>query len=182
MVRRKGTRRHILKSEVELQILQGTDEQAIIALQHIRHDLGTIRRVIWPLRDTLTTLGRGDEPRFGPETQLYLRDTLDHVERALDIVEDHRDTAASLVDLFLGLASHRMNDVMKLLTVLGTIFLPLSFMTGLYGMNFDPSSSAWSMPELATPYGYPVLIGAMLLVAGALLAWFHRLGWLRTSR
>jgi magnesium transporter len=109
---------------------------------------------------------------------LYLRDVADHVTMAADIVETLRDMVSSLMDLYLSSVSNRMNEIMKVLTIIATIFIPLSFIAGLYGMNFDPSASPWNMPELGWYWGYPAALTVMGLVAVGLLAFFRRRGWL----
>ena len=130
------------------------------------------------MRETLNGLFRSEHELFNDETRLYLRDVADHVTMAADIVETLRDMVSSLMDLYLSSVSNRMNEIMKVLTIIATIFIPLSFIAGLYGMNFDPSASPWNMPELGWYWGYPAALTVMGLVAVGLLAFFRRRGWL----
>ncbi len=131
--------------------------------------MALLRRAVWPLREVLAGLQRDAVPHVADDTLPYLRDIYDHLVQAIDVLESLRDVLAALLDLYLSAVSTRQNEVMKVLTVVGTIFLPLTFLTGLYGMNFDV------MPELHTRNGYFVLLGVMALIAGGTLAYFrHR--------
>ncbi|MCA9592704.1 MAG: magnesium/cobalt transporter CorA [Myxococcales bacterium] len=147
-------------------------------LQHARHELLTLRRAVWPLREALSTLYRDDTPLVSDDTRVYLRDCYDHVIQVLDVLETHREIASGLMDIYLSSVSNRMNEVMKVLTVIATIFIPLTFVSSIYGMNFDPHRSRWNMPELEWDYGYPFALGLMLLMAAALLFYFRKKGWL----
>lgn len=148
------------------------------ALYEIKHDLRTIRRVFWPLRDEVNKLIRDHPAWFGAETRVFLRDCYDHTVQILDIVETYREIGADLTDLYQSSLSNRMNEVMKVLTIIATVFMPLSFVAGVYGMNFNPDASPWNMPELNWPGGYVFALGLMASVAAAMLYFFHRQGWL----
>jgi magnesium transporter len=115
---------------------------------------------------------------MGDETRTYLRDVADHAALALDIIETYREMVSSLNDLYLSSISNRMNEVMKVLTIIATIFIPLSFVVGLYGMNFDPQASPWNMPELKWYWGYPAVLLVMLLMVSGLLYYFRRRRWI----
>ena len=119
----------------------------------------------------MSALMRGDSKRVTAETRVYLRDVYDHVVQLLDLLENYRELGASLTELHLASASIRLNEVMKVLTLIATIFIPLTFMVGIYGMNFD------YMPELHWRFGYPIAMGGMLAIALAMLGWFRRRGW-----
>ncbi|GIK19376.1 MAG: magnesium and cobalt transport protein CorA [Leptolyngbya sp. PLA2] len=153
-------------------------EQTIVRLQQVKHDLLTIRRAIWPLRDALTQLYRGEHELIRPETRPFIRDAADHAFQIMDLVETQREIAASLVDLYLSTINVRMGEAMRLLTIIATIFIPLTFVVGIYGMNFDPEASPWNMPELRWRFGYPVVMLAMAAIAVAMIVWFARMGWL----
>ena len=112
-----------------------------------------------------------------PETKVFLRDCYDHAVQLMDMVETYREMAASLFDEYLSAVSHRMNETMKVLTIIATIFIPLSFIAGLYGMNFDPQASPFNMPELSWRYGYPAVLLLMAGGAGGMLYWFRRKKW-----
>lgn len=145
-------------------------------LHAIRRRLLGYRRAIWPMRDVLNALQREGDTLVTPFTQPYLRDAHDHVVELIDLVELYRDSAAGLADLSVSITSVRMNDVMKLLTLISTIFMPLTFIAGVYGMNFDPLVSGWNMPELRWAYGYPFALALMLAVGLAFYGLFRRLG------
>src|SRR5204862_2163768 len=138
-----------------------------------------LRRAIWPQREALNTLVRDDIPHISAETRLYLRDVYDHAVRIIDLVETYREVCSDLMDLYLSSVSNRMNEIMKVLTVISTIFLPLTFIAGVYGMNFDTTLSRWNMPELRWRYGYPFALGLMVLSVLFLLYYYARKGWLR---
>lgn len=147
-----------------------------------KRQLLDLRRAIWPQRELLLALAREDLDSIRPEIRPYFRDTYDHVVQVIDIVEVSREVCADLVDLYMSSMSQRMNEIMKVLTIISTIFIPLSFVAGVYGMNFDPKASRWNMPELNWPFGYPFALAIMFLVATGLLGLFWRWGWFRSER
>jgi magnesium transporter len=120
----------------------------------------------------LSQLARLESPLWDEATRPYVRDTYDHVVQVLDLVEALRDTASGLHDLRMTAISTRMNEIMKVLTIIGTIFIPLTFIAGIYGMNFE------HMPELGWPWAYPAVWGMMLVLAGGLLLYFRTRGWI----
>jgi magnesium transporter len=143
----------------------------------IKRDLLTLRKAFWPLRDAVNTLVRDPIPHLQEDTRLYLRDVHDHIIQVIDIVETYRELGSGLMDVYLSSVSNRMNEVMKLLTLTATIFIPLTFIAGVYGMNFDPEVSRFNMPELKWTYGYPFSIALMVFTAVSLLVYFRRRGW-----
>lgn len=147
-------------------------------IHEVRRELLGLRRVLWPAREMVGSLTRGQSPRISDETALHLRDCYDHTVQLLDVLETYREVATGLLDLYLSAVSYRLNEIMKVLTIIATIFIPLGFIAGVYGMNFDPSVSPFNMPELRWRFGYPFALGLMLAVAGAFVIWFRRLGWL----
>lgn len=165
-----------LLDTIELELFARPGPKTLQRIHRVRSQLRSLRRVIWPMRDALHVLLRDDTPIFGQDTALYLRDTLDHALRAAEIVESHRDAANGLMDLYLSAQSHHMNEVMQVLTVVATIFIPLTFITGLYGMNFDPDVSPLNMPETKWEYGYLMAIGFMVLTTAATIVVFRRRG------
>jgi magnesium transporter len=146
-------------------------------LHGIRRDLIQLRKLLWQHREALNTLVRSDSPLIAADTQIYLRDCLDHVVQLMDVVETDRETCISMQELYLAEISQRTNDVMRVLTLIATIFMPLSFLVGVYGMNFDSSVSPWNMPETKWYYGYPLSLLLMAAVAGTMLHYFWRRGW-----
>lgn len=166
---------------VEQIVLYRRPGDALALLYAIKEDLHECRRSIAPLRNVLGTLARGEEGFFLPETEIYLRDCHDHVVQLLESIESDKDTATGLMELYVSNVGNRMNEVMKVLTVIATIFIPLSFIAGVYGMNFDRTASRWNMPELGWAWGYPAALGLMLATAVGMLTFFWRRGWLTQS-
>ncbi len=164
--------------QLEERIFARPDETTVTALHQVRRELLDLRRSVWPQRDALNALMRDEVEPFAEETRLYLRDVYDHAVRVIDLVETYRESASSLMDVYLSSLSHRMNEVMKILTIIATIFIPLSFIAGVYGMNFDPEVSPWNMPELGWSFGYPLALAIMLAVACGLVWYFRRKRWL----
>ena len=152
---------------------------ALMAGVHaVKCDLLTVRRIAWPLRDALNALLRDPTPLIGDETRVYLRDVQDHTVQIVDLVETYRDIASGITEVYLANVGQRTNEIMKVLTIISTIFIPLTFIAGVYGMNFDYSASRFNMPELHSYLGYPLLWLVMLLIAGGMLVLFWRRGWL----
>lgn len=166
--------------DLEDTIVVKPDSETVSRIHKIKRDLLVVRRTIWPMRETVNALFRED--LIETETQLYLRDCYDHVIQVLDMVESYRDMASGLMDFYLSSVSNRMNEVMKVLTIIATIFIPLTFIAGIYGMNFDPSASPWNMPELGWRYGYPAFWGLMVLLGMVMVLFFRKLGWLGSPK
>jgi magnesium transporter len=152
--------------------------KAFAELHGVRRELLMLRRAVWPLRDAITELRSELTPMITDTTRLYLRDCHDHAVQLIDLLESYRDIAGDVRDYYLSTISNRMNQVMKTLTVISTIFLPLSFIASIYGMNFNTEVSRWNMPELNWRYGYPFALALMLIVAVAMLLNFKWRGWL----
>ncbi len=136
------------------------------------------RRAVWPLREALNALLHDETELISKETRVYLRDCYDHTIQLIDMIETYREIGNGLMDVYLSSVSNRMNEIMKVLTVIATIFIPLTFVTSLYGMNFDRTTSPYNMPELGWRYGYPAAWGVMLLMAIGLLLYFRHKGWM----
>ena len=130
-----------------------------------------LRKAIWPLREVLAALSRIESPLVRPETRVFLRDVQDHAVQVVETMETFRDLASGLVDLYMSTLNNRMNAVMKVLTVITTVFIPLTLIAGIYGMNFE------HMPELHWRWGYPLVLVAMLGIAGWMLSVFKKRGW-----
>ncbi len=163
---------------LEDEVIDRPNRRAIAEVHNAKHDLRTLRRAVWPLREAINALYRDASPQFDEETRIHLRDCYDHAVQIIDIVETYRELGSDLTDLYLSSLSTRMNDVMKVLTVISTLFMPLTFITGLYGMNFDPNQSRWNMPELTWAWGYPYALSLMAISSAAMLLFFRRRGWL----
>jgi magnesium transporter len=151
---------------------------AIAARIHeAKYDLRALRRIVWPLRDAMNELARDSSSIICDETRVYLRDLYDHTVQIIDIVETYREMGSDLTDLYLSSLSNRMNEIMRVLTVIATIFMPLSFIVGVYGMNFD-TDSPWNMPELHWKYGYEFVWFVIVAATVGMLYFFYRRGWL----
>ncbi|MEW6252582.1 MAG: magnesium/cobalt transporter CorA [Planctomycetota bacterium] len=171
-----GERLDALEENETVQPRAGVD--LIPGVHAVKRDLLTIRRIAWPLRDALNALLRDPTPLISDETRVYLRDVQDHTVQIIDLVETYRDIASGITEVYLATVSQRTNEIMKVLTIIATIFIPLTFIVGVYGMNFDPDTSPWNMPELRWYWGYPVIWLVMLAAAGGMLLYFWRRGWL----
>lgn len=162
---------------LEIEVLRSDSiESTLGKINDLKRDLLSLRRAIWPQRDAIASLLREESRFFSGPVKTYLRDTLDHCTQLADVVETYREMATSLFQTYLSVVGNRTNDVMKVLTIMASIFIPLTFIAGIYGMNFD------HMPELHWVFGYPVALGLMLAISVALLYWFRRKGWLGGSR
>jgi magnesium transporter len=150
-----------------------TPESGILVaqIQGLRRDLLTVRRAVWPTREALIAIQRDESKLVTPETRVFLRDCYDHAVEAIDIIETDRETASSVMEIYLATQNQRLNEVMKVLTVIATLFIPLTFIASIYGMNFE------DMPELKSRWGYPGVLGLMALVAGSLIYYFKRRHW-----
>ncbi len=145
------------------------------AVHAIKRRLLGLRRALWPLREVVSSLTREGQTHIKDSTRLYLRDTYDHVVELIDLVELYRETANGMAELSLSMVSARTNDVMRFLTIISTIFMPLTFIAGIYGMNFE-TRHALNMPELRWEYGYLAVMAVMLVIAIGFLVFFKRNG------
>jgi magnesium transporter len=153
-------------------------QRLVSVIHQTKRDLLDLRRAVWPQREMLNALMRHEGTFIEERTGIYLRDCYDHTVQLIDIIETYREICSGLVETYLSSLSNHMNEIMKVLTIVATVFIPLSFITGLYGMNFDRQASAWNMPELGWRFGYPFALALMAVVAGGLLWSFWRRGWL----
>lgn len=163
---------------LEEQLLERPKSSVIARIHRMRSEFFILRKSIWPHREMVNALLRESTPRITDETRIYLRDCYDHALQLIDLTDTSREIASDLRDFNLSQISMRQNDIMKVLTITATIFIPLNFIAALYGMNFDSSVSPWNMPELKFRYGYPMALGLMLAAALGLLAFFQYRGWL----
>jgi len=167
---------------LEGQILRSPDQESVGEVHAIRHDLHVLRRVLASSRAAIALLAHGETGPVTEETSVFFRDCQDHTSQLLDGVEACRDLSGGLLELHLSGVSHRMNEVMKVLTLIATIFIPLTFIAGVYGMNFDPTTAPWSMPELGWSFGYPFALALMAVTALGFIYFFRRRGWLGELR
>ncbi|NPV45656.1 MAG: magnesium/cobalt transporter CorA [Armatimonadetes bacterium] len=152
--------------------------EALVAIQHAKRELLGLRRAVWPLREILNVLMRDDNNTVTPPVRHYLRDCYDHVVMLIDTIETYREMASDLMDAYMSAVSNRLNSVMKILTVIATLFMPLTFIVGVYGMNFRTDVSRWNMPELTWRYGYPLCWAVMIVTVIGMLLYFRKLGWI----
>lgn len=146
-------------------------------IHDMKRELILMRKRIWPLREVISALSRSDSKLIHDYTDPYIRDLYEHVIQVIDTVETFRDMVSGLIDMYLSSVSNKMNEVMKVLTIIATIFIPLSFLAGVYGMNFDRSIGEWNMPELGFAYGYVGFWVIALAVGVGLFVFFKRKGW-----
>jgi magnesium transporter len=157
---------------LEDEITSHPSESPLKTLYKLKQELIFIRKSVWPLREVISSMEREETPLIHKETRKYIRDAYDHTIQVIDTTESYRDSMGSLLDIYLTSISNRTNDVVKVLTIISTIFMPLTFIAGVYGMNFD------FMPELRWKYSYFVVLGIMLLSALAMLMWFRKKKWI----
>jgi magnesium transporter len=157
--------------DLEDQIVVNPEPTSLSTIYNMKRDMLFLRKSVWPLREAISSLQRLDSPLISESTKIYLRDVYDHTIQVIENVETFRDMSASLLDTYLSSLSNRLNEVMKVLTVISTIFIPLTFIVGLYGMNFK------NMPELESPWGYPSVIALMIIVALVMLTYFKKRRW-----
>lgn len=158
--------------ELEDRVLMKRSRNVVQEIHRIRSEIVTLRRAVWPLRDIMNQIRKGDVSLISETTKVYFRDISDHVAQVIEADELLREMLSGILDYYQSSLSHDMNSVMKVLTIIATIFIPLTFIAGIYGMNFT-----W-MPELAWKWGYPLVLGIMAAVAVYMIIFFKKKGWL----
>jgi magnesium transporter len=158
--------------EIEDLVLREPTPHTQARINAIRRELVFLRRSVWPVRELFAQIERSESKLLSPETHPFFRDAYDHTIQVIDIVESLREVLSGLMDLYASSLSNRMNEIMKFLTMIGTIFIPLTFVVGIYGMNFA------YMPELGHRYGYPIALAGMLGIAGVMIVYFRLRKWL----
>lgn len=162
--------------DLEKELVANPNAATLKKIYRLKRDTIVMRRAVWPLREVLSKLTRTESPLIAQQTFVYLRDVYDHVTIIMDSIETYRDILSGILDIYLSSVSNRLNEVMKVLTIIATIFIPLTFIAGVYGMNFK------NMPELSWPWGYYTVLGIMAAVAGCMLLFFRRKGWIGRHR
>jgi magnesium transporter len=157
---------------LEEQMLEKTASWMLEDIHHLKREMIFLRKQVWPLREVLNSLIKDPSELIGETTRVFLRDVYDHSIQVIDTIESFRDVLSGLSDLYLSTVSNRMNEVMKVLTVIATIFIPLTFIAGIYGMNFE------FMPELKWHWAYPVLWLVLIFIAYAMISLFRKKKWL----
>ncbi len=168
--------------QIELRMESPDPADVVSELHYIRRNLLTLRRSIWQLRDSIGGMLRLGPQLIQPETQVHLRDSLDHTIQILELAETYREVCSDLRELHFAQVGQQTNEVMRVLTIIATIFMPLSFIAGVYGMNFNTQISRTNMPELNWPFGYLMVLGVMATVFLSMLGMFRHWGWLGRSR
>ena len=163
---------------MEEELVDNPSQRTLQQIHSLKREMVYLRKSVWPLRELISGLERSESALIEESTGVYLRDVYDHTIQVIDTVESFRDMASGMLDIYLSSISNRMNSVMKVLTIIATIFIPLTFIAGIYGMNFNPEVSPWNMPELNWRYGYVAVWLVMLVVAGLMILYFKRKKWL----
>jgi len=157
---------------LEEELVTNPKTQTLQEIHHLKSEMIFLRKVVWPLREVIGALERGESPLIQKTTSVYLRDVYDHTIQAIDTVETFRDMVSGMLDIYLSSVSNRLNAVMKVLTIIATVFMPLTFLAGVYGMNFK------HMPELEWRWGYPLVWAVMIGIGGVMLVYFKKKKWL----
>jgi magnesium transporter len=158
--------------DIEEDLTKSPDSTALHGINDIKKEIIFLRKAVWPLREAVSFLERGESTLLSPSSRIYFRDIYDHTVQVIDTVETYRDLLSGMLDLYLSSISNRTNEVMKFLTVIGTIFMPMTFLVGVYGMNFK------HLPELEWRNGYFMLWGFMIALSIAMIIYFRRKRWL----
>jgi len=157
---------------LEEKIVSKPATETLREIHFLKREMIYLRKAVWPLREVINAMERGESPLVLESTRVYLRDIYDHTIQIIDTVETFRDMLSGMLDIYLSSVSNRMNAVMKVLTIIATIFMPLTFIAGIYGMNFK------YMPELEWRYGYPMVWGVVLVITVTMLIFFKKKDWL----
>jgi len=157
---------------LEEELIKDPTKQTLHRIHQLKREMIFLTRAVWPLREVINVMERGESPLIKDSTRIYLRDIYDHTIRVIDSIETFRDLLSGMLDIYLSSISNRMNEIMKFLTIVGTIFIPLTFVVGIYGMNFE------YLPELKWHFGYFAVLGFMAVVGISMLVYFKRKKWL----
>lgn len=164
--------------DLEGRVVEEPEPETVQDIHRMKRELLFLRKSVWPLREVLNALMRHEEAPFDEDVQPYLRDVYDHTIHVIDTMETLREMVSGMLDIYLSSVNNRMSEVMKVLTIIATIFIPLTFVAGIYGMNFDPEASPLNMPELAWGWGYPATLLGMLAISIVMLIYFRRKDWI----
>lgn len=165
-------------ADLEDGITMRTEKNAAAHLHDVQRRLLHMDRLVWSIREATDALQNPDNELISPDNVQYYRNCYEHALHISHSIENYRDVARGILDYYLSINSNQMNQVMKILTIIATVFIPLTFIVGVYGMNFNPAAGPYSMPELNLPYGYMGVWGLMLTIAGGMLWYFKRHHWL----
>lgn len=162
---------------LEDEVLFQPHHDTLSKIYQIKQEMLVLRRTIWSQREAINILIRDRTRLITKKVRVYFRDCYDHTINIRDLLETYRELCSDLINIYLSSMGNKMNEIMKLLTVISTIFIPLTFIVGVYGMNFDPEASPFNMPELEWYWGYPVCLVVMIAIAAGLMTYFWRKGW-----
>ncbi|MBN1670850.1 MAG: magnesium/cobalt transporter CorA [Kiritimatiellae bacterium] len=160
------------------ELLDNPTPQTLHAIHRLKRQMIFLRKSVWPLREVISAIQRSEPALIRKGTRVFFRDIYDHTIQVIDTIENFRDMVIGMLDTYLSSLSNKMNEVMKVLTIIATIFIPITFVAGIYGMNFEGKDSVWNMPELRWRYGYPAALGVMALIAVGMLVYFRRKKWI----
>ena len=163
---------------MEEELVSNPVPETLQAIHNMKREMIFLRKSVWPLREVISGLQRGESKLIHKSTNIYLRDMYDHTIQVIDTIETFRDMISGMLDIYMSSVSNKMNEVMKVLTIFAAIFIPLTFVAGLYGMNFNPDASPFNMPELSYYWGYPMALLSMAIIGIILLIYFRRKKWL----
>jgi magnesium transporter len=163
---------------MEIDLMENPTPQTLQKIHKLKRDMIFLRKSIWPLREVVSGLQRLESELIKEGTGIFFRDVYDHTIQVIDTIETYRDMLSGMLDLYLSMVSNKMNEIMKVLTIIATIFIPLTFIAGIYGMNFDPDASPLNMPELGWYWGYIMAWAAMIVVVILMVIYFKTKKWL----
>ena len=162
---------------IEEEIYKNSTQQQFKNIQKLKKELIYLRKALYPLRDAMSKIIKDESGYIDPANLRYFADVYDHIIQLIASLDTYKDLTSGLMDIYINTNNTRMNEVMKVLTVISTIFIPLTFIVGVYGMNFNTEKSLWNMPELNSPYGYPGVMGVMILIVIGLIRYFKYKKW-----
>jgi magnesium transporter len=157
---------------LEEEVVERPTRETLPQIHDMKQEMILLRRSVWPLREVVGSLARRESTLINDATIIYFRDVYDHAFQVMDTIETFRDMLSGMLDIYLSSISNRLNEIMKVLTIVSTVFIPLTFVAGVYGMNFK------YMPEINWRYGYPMVLGIMLAALVSMLAYFHKKHWI----
>lgn len=165
--------------DLEDEVVLAPRANLVAKMHRLKRIFSVLKRDIWMQREMLNSLYRDENPLIQKETSFYFRDCYDHTIQIIELLETQRERCTSLTDIYLSSMANRLNEIMKVLTIISTIFMPLSFLASLWGMNFSPDASKWNMPELRWQWGYLMALGTMAATALSFLTYFWRRKWIK---
>ena len=164
--------------DTEETLIDDPTPETLQRIHRLKADMIFLRKSVWPNRELINSLIRDEHPLITNVTIIFLKDVYDHTIQVMDAIESFRDVLSGMIDIYMSSVSNKMNEVMKVLTIFASIFIPLTFIAGIYGMNFNPSMSPFNMPELNWFWGYPFVLLIMLITSALMLYYFKRKNWL----